>query len=128
MSKRGLSEIEHIAVVIALEAPKRNSAGRHTTYVRWALVEKLRAAIKAAGYDYDAARQHKDALEARRRRPADIAGLKTRIAQTQKELDHYIGLGYEDGDRPPYGKATIAEMRQQIAQAQRKLSQLEKIP
>jgi hypothetical protein len=46
------TEIERIATMIAIAAPRRRSPWVHYAYVSWELIELLRAALRRDGVDW----------------------------------------------------------------------------
>lgn len=117
------SEIERLAIIIALETPARPSRGR-SAYVRWDLIMQLRDAIIAAGYDLGAARTRMEELEAARQRPERIKGLRAAIQQNEREIAHRLANG-DPEDLTVWG-SSIASIRRAIARSKKELDALEK--
>lgn len=45
----------YLAAIVAIEAPRKRGKYSSAAYVRWSLIEEIRASLTAAGFDVDQA-------------------------------------------------------------------------
>jgi hypothetical protein len=62
-----VTQLEHIATIIAIEAPARRSYWSNHAYVSWDLIERLRRELDRQGIDWRELRARSEEIIAKRR-------------------------------------------------------------
>lgn len=62
LARERVVKLVTLATVVALQAPAKQAKYSVEARIPWATIDEIRAALKAAGVDYDAARRRYDKL------------------------------------------------------------------
>jgi len=119
-----MTEIERLAMLIALETAERRNGNTPSAMVPWPRIIELRAALNKAGLNYDAARQHMKADLARRKPAERIAFLRTTIESAAREIASAERNGFGEDDIVTYTNRTLAEWRAKLADDHAELAKL----